>query len=398
MENGREVRGRGVVDGAVIFIASCAALAILIYGADFLIPIVIAFLIVGLISSTVDRLIAAGLAPWLAMLCAIAVMVAAVLVFILILYYQTQAISEAWPRYAERLNGIAASLSARLGSDVFASLMELASKADFTGIASGFADTAGATLGAIALVLMYAAFLLAERGRMPEKFGFLVPDAEKSAKYLEVFNRVNQGTRSYLWIKTIMSLMTSGLCYVILRMYSVDFAEFWGLLIFFLNFIPSIGSIIGVILPSVLTLLQFDTVWVFVQVAVLMSCVQFVIGNIVEPRYMGKTLNLSPFVVIVALTFWGTIWGIEGMFLSVPFTASLVIVCGNIPNLRWIAILFSSDGRLDLANEPGGDDRTIRTESPRHSIFKRSATKTAEIEDLRRELEEIKKTQSSRKT
>ena len=393
-----DVRGRRVLNGALIFLASCAALAVLIYGADFLIPIVIAFLIVGLISSAVDRLTNVGLAPWLAMMCAIAVGLGAILVFVLVLYNQTQAISEAWPRYAERLNGIAADLRAWLGSDVFASLEASASRLDFTGLASSFADSAGATLGAIALVVMYSAFMLAERGRMPEKLGFLVPDAEKSAKYLEVFNRVNQGIRRYLWIKTIMSLMTSGICYVILRVYSVDFAEFWGLLIFLLNFIPSIGSIIGVILPSALTLLQFDTVWVFVQVAALMTCVQFVIGNIVEPRYMGKTLNLSPFVVIVALTFWGTIWGIEGMFLSVPFTVSLVIVCGNIPNLRWIAILLSSDGRLEPTDESVEDHRTKRNGSPRFSIFKRSAAERAEIEDLRRELEETKKTQSSRQT
>lgn len=393
-----EVRGQSVLNGALIFLASCAALAVLIYGADFLIPIVIAFLIVGLITSAVDRLTNVGLAPWLAMMCAIAVGLGAILVFVLVLYNQTQAISEAWPRYAERLNGIAAELSAWLGPDVFASLAETASKADFTKKASGFADSAGATLGAIALVVMYSAFMLAERGRMPEKLGFLVPDAEKSAKYLEVFNRVNQGIRRYLWIKTIMSLMTSGICYVILRVYSVDFAEFWGLLIFLLNFIPNIGSLVAVILPSALTLLQFDTVWVFVQVAALMTCVQFVVGSIVEPRYMGKTLNLSPFVLIVALTFWGTIWGIEGMFLSVPFTVSLVIVCGNIPNLRWIAILLSSDGRLEATDKSVEDDRTKRNGSPRFSIFKRSAGERAEIEDLRRELEETKKSQSSRQT
>ncbi len=391
-----KVRGQSVLNGALIFLASCAALAVLIYGADFLIPIVIAFLIVGLISSAVDRLTSVGLAPWLAMMCAIAVGLGAILVFVLVLYNQTQAISEAWPRYAERLNGIAAELRAWLGSDVFASLEASASRLDFAGLASGFADSAGATLGAIALVVMYSAFMLAERGRMPKKLGFLVPDAEKSAKYLEVFNRVNQGIRRYLLIKTIMSLITSGICYVILRVYSVDFAEFWGLLIFLLNFIPNIGSFFAVILPSALTLLQFDTVWVFVQVAALMTCVQFVVGSIVEPRYMGKTLNLSPFVLIVALTFWGTIWGIEGMFLSVPFTVSLVIVCGNIPNLRWIAILLSSDGRLEPTDKSVEDDRTKRNGSPRFSIFKRSAAEHAEIEDLRRELKETKETQSSR--
>jgi AI-2 transport protein TqsA len=231
---------------------------------------------------------------------------------------------------------------------------------------------------------------------MPKKFSFLIPDADKSAKYLKVFNRVTRGIKRYLWIKTIMSFITGGLSYVILKYYSVEFAEFWGLMFFLLNFIPTVGSAIAVVLASLLTLLQFDGYWVFIQVAALLVCVQFLIGNIVEPRYMGQTLNLSPFVVIVALTFWGTIWGVEGMFLSVPFTASLVIVCSNIPNLRWIAILLSSDGRVDLADETGDDDPAKRNGSRRFSIFGRSATGQQEIEDLRQELEELKKSQTSR--
>ena len=153
-----------------------------------------------------------------------------------------------------------------------------------------------------------------------------------------------------------MSFLTAGLCYVILLFYGVDFAEVWALLIFLLNFIPTIGSIIAVIIPALVALVQFDTVWTSVQLLALMGFVQFLIGNVVSPRYMGKTLNLSPFVVIVALTFWGTIWGIEGAFLSVPITASIAIICQYVPGWRWIAILLSSDGRV--ANSTKSQEHT----------------------------------------
>ena len=387
----RASQRRGIVDGALIILASCAVLGVLVIGANFLVPIVVAFLIVSLISSTVDRLVNAGLSSTLAMLVALSIGLGAIIGFFLIIYYQAQEVSEAWPKYAARLTALSDELSAQLGSEVFAKLVQSLSEVDFTGIASSVADSVGGTLGAIALVAMYSAFLLAERGRLPEKFGFLVPHKTKADQYRALYEQVSQGVRQYLWIKTLMSIATGGSCYLILRYFGVDFAEFWGVLIFLLNYIPSLGSIVGVILPSVFALLQFDTIWPFVQIAILLTCIQFTIGNIVEPKYMGETLNMSPFVVIVALTFWGTIWGIQGMFLSVPFTASLIIICSNIPSLRWIAILFSEDGRIGPKDKPAKVSDTGG-----FSFFRRSTAERAEIEELRREINEIKKSRASR--
>ena len=393
----RASQRKGIVEGALIVLASCAVLGVLVIGADFLVPIVVAFLIVSLISSTVDRLVNAGLSSTLAMLVALSIGLGAIIGFFLIIYYQAQEVSEAWPKYAARLTALSNELSAQLGSEIFAKLVQSLSEIDFSGIASRVADSVGGTLGAIALVAMYSAFLLAERGLLPEKFGYLVPNKAKADKYRALYEQVSRGVRQYLWIKTLMSVTTGGLCYIILRYFAVDFAEFWGVLIFLLNYIPSLGSIVGVILPSVFALLQFDTIWPFVQIAVLLTCVQFTIGNIVEPKYMGETLNMSPFVVIVALTFWGTIWGIQGMFLSVPFTASLIIICGNIPSLRWIAILFSEDGRIDPKDKPAKvTGKKEPNDTGGFSFFRRSAADRAEIDELRREINEIKKNRASR--
>jgi len=99
-------------------------------------------------------------------------------------------------------------------------------------------------------------------------------------------------------------------------------------MLFFLNFIPNIGSVLGVIFPALVALVQFDTITPFILVVPGFGGAQFVIGNVVEPAYMGKSLNLGCFMILLSLTFWGSIRGIAGMFLSVPM------------------ILDSADGRL----------------------------------------------------
>jgi predicted PurR-regulated permease PerM len=160
---------------------------------------------------------------------------------------------------------------------------------------------------------------------------------------------ISESIRRYLLIKTIMSLLTAGVSYDVLNMIGVDFAETWTLLIFLLNYIPSIGSILGVIFPALLVLLQFDTLWQFFIIAVLLSSAQLIIGNVIEPTFMGRTLNLSPFVVIASLAFWSIIWGPVGAFLSVPLTTTLVIACSHVPSFRWIAVLLSADGQISVA-------------------------------------------------
>jgi predicted PurR-regulated permease PerM len=147
-------------------------------------------------------------------------------------------------------------------------------------------------------------------------------------------------------MKTLVSLATGVLSYAILEWVGVDFAAVWALLIFMLNFIPNIGSILGMMLPALLTLVQFDTLTPFLIITFGLGAVQFVIGNLAEPALMGKSLNLSSFMIILSLTFWGMLWGIPGMFLSVPIMVMFAIICARFDSLRGIAVILSADGRI----------------------------------------------------
>jgi predicted PurR-regulated permease PerM len=152
--------------------------------------------------------------------------------------------------------------------------------------------------------------------------------------------------RSYVGIKVLTSAATGLLSFLVLNLVGVDFASFWAVLIFLLNFIPTIGSIIATAFPSLLTLVQFDTLGPFIITISVLGAIQFCIGSLIEPKLMGNRLNLSPIVILLSLGLWGSVWGIPGMFLCVPITVIMMIVCSYFPGTRPIAVLLSKDGRV----------------------------------------------------
>jgi predicted PurR-regulated permease PerM len=198
----------------------------------------------------------------------------------------------------------------------------------------------------VMIIVIYVGFLLAEEHILPEKIRHLHSDPEKAEHKISLATEVSESIQRYIGMKTIVSLLTAAVSYAVLAFVGVDFAAIWALLVFFLNFIPTIGSIIGAVFPSLLTLVQFDTLMPFFIVAVGLGGTQFLIGNVIEPTYMGKSLNLSSFMILLALSFWGLVWGLAGMFLAVPMMVMTGIVCAQFRGLRWVSVLLSTDGKL----------------------------------------------------
>ncbi|MEP3427420.1 MAG: AI-2E family transporter [Roseibium sp.] len=371
---------------ALVILGICGLLALLVYGRGFLAPIVIACLLTTLISAGISKLESYGLPNWAAMLVSIGGAFLLIYGAAQVSSSQITIVSEAFPKYSVRFDGLLVDLTAFLGQQQVDQIRTAFSNMDFSGHAATFAESVGGLFGSFGLILMYSGFLLAERGMLLNKLAFLFPDPEKSAEIQELFRTVGFGIRRYMWIKTVVSLLTGILCYAILAFIGIDFAEILSILIFLLNFIPTIGSIVAVILPAVVALMQFDTLTPFLMVVALCGSVQFVVGSIVEPKFMGTTLNLSPFVVLLSLTFWGTIWGIEGAALSVPIAASIVILCRDIPGLRPIAVMMSVDGDLEKnrTQAPTASTKTAKPKPNTETQEKISALK-AELEDLQAE-------------
>lgn len=164
-----------------------------------------------------------------------------------------------------------------------------------------------------------------------------------------VFRQIDRDIRRYLVLKTLISLATGVCIWVILTAFGIELALVFGVLTFVLNFIPSIGSIFATLLPVPIALVQFDTLGPVIAIVVLMTLVQLVIGNGIDPLLMGQNLNLSPVTILAALVFWGLIWGVVGMLLAAPLTAILRIVLAQFETTRPFSELLA--GRL-----PEGDE------------------------------------------
>jgi len=201
------------------------------------------------------------------------------------------------------------------------------------------------------LTLIYLLFLFLEQKNMDKKLSELMSDNVREQRMRKLLRRISDDVRKYVTIKLAASLTTGVLSYIFLLIVGVDFAAFWALLIFLLNFIPTIGSIIATIFPALITLVQFDSLGPFFLVAGGLTSIQILIGNILEPRFTGTTLNLSPTIILLNLSLWGAIWGIPGMFLCVPFLVITMIVFSHLPQTRSIAVMLSSDGKLSHIDE-----------------------------------------------
>ncbi len=133
----------------------------------------------------------------------------------------------------------------------------------------------------------------------------------------------------------------------------LDNALFWAFLIFLASYIPIIGGIVGVVLPVVFALVQFEWLGWAVILLVALQAIQFVVGNIITPRMQGDSLNIDPVVVLLALALWGALWGLPGMFLSTPLAVMAMIILAEFEGSRWIAILMSENGDPQGVDENG---------------------------------------------
>ena len=157
----------------------------------------------------------------------------------------------------------------------------------------------------------------------------------------EVLKTVDSQVRQYLVTKTLISLGTGILTWLVLLILGVDFPLVFGFIASVLNYIPNIGSTIAVLFPFALSLLQFESLGVPLGVILGLGGTQMVMGNVVEPRIMGYRLNLSPLLILVSLIFWGWLWGMWGMILAVPMMAAIKIVMENLDPVKPIAALMS---------------------------------------------------------
>lgn len=214
------------------------------------------------------------------------------------------------------------------------------------------------------IVILYMMFILATTGQLTQKVrSAFEPNYAKAIA--EMIENIDKQVRQYLLVKTLVSLLMGFTTSVLLWLIGLDFPIMWGFIAFVLNYIPNVGGTVATFAPFLLAILQFDNWTQPILVLALPFTAHMVIGNVLEPRIMAHSLDLSAVLVLISLIFWGWLWGIGGMILAVPLTATIKIVFENIQPLHPLSILMSGEVPLkpelkeELKEELFGEDEPI---------------------------------------
>ena len=287
------------------------------------------------------------------------------------------------PLYQQKLNNIVRTTANTFGIDdpFFTNfdIEQIFSELDYGGIASGLFSSTISIFSAGFFVLFFFIFVSSshkhiiaavksryiksqskitlksikkelQREEKEQPSGIELMRAEREKRVEKTFKDITEQIQRYIATKFLISLLTGIIIGIILWIFNIDFTVVWAVMAFFLNFIPNIGSIIAIVLPTVMALIQYESIGYTILVGGIITLVQNIIGNLLEPKIMGDKLGLNPLVILLSLLIWGYIWGIAGMFLSVPLTAVIKIIISNTNsyNLQFFSDLMSTTGDDEL--------------------------------------------------
>jgi AI-2 transport protein TqsA len=191
-------------------------------------------------------------------------------------------------------------------------------------------------------VVFFLILILMEVGRFPERMRTAFAN-EHADRVFGTVASINTAMASYLKAKVRVNFVLALPAMLVLWLFGIKFVILWGVLTFLANFVPYLGSVVACALPIFLGFLQFGFAWQPIAAAILLIAVHLSNAYLVEPAMTGKAVDLSPLVVLIALSFWGLCWGLAGMILAVPLTAMLKIVLESAPSTRSVASLMGGE-------------------------------------------------------
>ncbi len=286
---------------------------------------------------------------------------------------------EQFPAYEQKLNRIVSDAAKSLGVRDYSlthfNLERVLRKMDYSGLATGVFESTLSIVTTVFLVLFFFIFIssghektlqairsrfverelkkmkkehkhvsLSEEETVIEEQNFATITIQREATLQRTFKDITEQVQKYIITKFLISLSVGLVMGFILWAFDVEFFVIWAAFAVILNFIPNIGSVISVIMPALMTLVQYESFGYALLVTLVLIVVQNIIGNIIEPKIFGDRLGLNPLVILLSLLLWGYLWGIVGMFISVPLTAVLKIIFSNSQskNMKFITNLMSN--------------------------------------------------------
>ena len=253
--------------------------------------------------------------------------------------------AEKWPQYSERWHAVtedARSFAEARGVEL--------SKPDLQGHAVRISRSAFGFFGGAVLVCAFMVLGLLEVSDYAHKLRRGSQDPER---WKRVADRVARDFQRYVLVRTAVGAITGGLVTLACWIIGLDLAFIWGLVNFLLNYIPTLGSILGIVPPVLFALVQGESLGLAAVTLVVIGGIQLVMGNWIDPLIQGRYLKLSPLVVLLSVVFWGFVWGIPGAFIGMPLTIVIVLVCREFESTRWISVMLAEAEDGDqIADQP----------------------------------------------
>lgn len=302
---------------------------------------------------------------WLGFLIAFALIGAGTVLFVEIIRSNVNTLLEEWPAYEARLRALFRDSLALVRSldflprELVGGVEQIQESAVdlIRPLLARMAQSLGSLTSnflTFITIFLYLVFILIERPRIFKKIGLLGAEGRQREIIHETIGDIGALVRQYITVKTVSNLVTATVSFIIMKIIGVQFAGFWALLIFTLNYIPIFGAASAITLPVLLALVQPDGGGPRMALMTLIFLIgaDQIMSNGIEPRIVGKSLNLSPLVILFSLSVWGTLWGFAGLLLSVPITVTVMIILTQFRSTRPIAVLLSDDGKIADIKHP----------------------------------------------
>ena len=349
-----------IITGALVILAAATLALALQYTRVVMLPFVLAIFVVSLVAPIFDHLVLKrGFPRPIAVVVTLLIVLAGCFLFSLLALNMIESIISTASGYSDKFTRLAADTMARiekLGLDLRQEDILPRLEGHIVAVAGGVTGVALSFISTVTWVTILVLFLLAGRNPAMIRTG--------------VYAEIDQQIRQYIGTKIFISTLTGLMVWATLALIGLESAFVFGVLAFLLNFIPTVGSIIATLLPLPIAAAQFDTMWPIIAVIVLPGTANFLIGSGLEPKLLGRGLNLHPVTIILSLTFWALLWGIPGALLATPMTAIIRIVLIQFDTLRPLGDLLA--GKL-----PGDGEQESAPQASSVTIEKSLVGKTA---------------------
>ena len=352
------------VKSVISFIGVVIFLVVMKLCSSLIMPLMIAVFIFILVNPVMERMEKMHIPSPLAMIVVLLLVTCVCIIFVYLLFAMINMVLAKLPEYILKVARFDEYISLKL-RDIFnvtesqfpsvITMLNIDWVGQLKSALTSISSASVSVLGDVAMIILYLMFLLMERSTIFPKISEAFPDSRNEARTL--VTNISHQTSRYLSVKVLISAATGVLFYLTALISGMDFPLVWGILTFLLNFIPTIGSIVVTVSATFLAAIQFMPSWskVFLLFFMFLS-IQMILGNVIDPKLQGVQLNLSPLVILIMLSLWGYIWGLVGMFLAVPITSVIQVICANIPSLRPFAILLSSGVSKNRTKKEFGEE------------------------------------------